>query len=80
MASLERSRAAAWSSQLAFTYVPMPPSQSRSARASRMARISSFGVSVFFGRSSSFCTSSDTVIDFALRSKTAPPFDSSAGL
>ena len=58
----------------------MPPSQSRSARASRMARISSAGVTTFFGSSNSCWTSSEMVSVFALRSNTAPPGESSSVL
>ncbi len=43
---MARSPTSAWLSLLAFTYVPMPPFQSRSTGAVRIARINSIGVTL----------------------------------
>ncbi len=60
-------------SDAARTYVPMPPFQSRSAGARRIARISSFGVSSSASVPSAARTGSVSAIDFALRGWTPPP-------
>jgi hypothetical protein len=53
----------------------MPPLNSRSAGASRIARISSIGVTVSTSsaRSSAVRSCGDTGIDFAVRGQTPPP-------
>ena len=64
---------------LALTYVPMPPFQSRSTGARSSARISSFGVSDSSSTPSAARTSGESAIDFAVRGKTPPPGEISAG-
>ena len=75
-ASLVRSPAAAWDSVAAFTYVPMPPFQSKSTGRRRIARMISFGVAAAVSMPSSARASPGSVIDLALRSNTPPPRDS----
>ncbi len=53
----------------------MPPNHSSSAFDSSMARISSFGVTLSLSMLKSFFISGVSLIDFALRSKTPPPFE-----
>ena len=62
-------------SRSAFTYVPMPPFQSRSTSAVSIARISSAGVSALTSSAmpSATRTCADTGTDFALRGYTPPP-------
>ena len=59
----------------AFTYVPMPPLNSRSTGASRAARISSTGgrLSTPSGRPSAARMGAETGMDFAVRGHTPPP-------
>ena len=59
----------------AFTYVPIPPLNSRSTGASRIARISSTGESATASSASPSAAriASDTGIDFAVRGHTPPP-------
>ena len=67
-ASLALSPASACDSKLAFTYVPMPPFQSRSTGARSSAWISSFGLSDSSSMPSASRASSDSGIDLAVRS------------
>ena len=72
-ASLALSPTSAWVSDDAFTYVPMPPFQSRSTGARSSAAISSFGASCSASTSSAARTCGDSGIDFAVRGNTPPP-------
>src|SRR5262249_34602792 len=62
-------------SVLALTYVPIPPFQSRSTGALRIARISSTGVSAVThpSRPSAARTPGVTGTDFVVRGQTPPP-------
>ena len=71
--SFARSPTSACRSLRAFTYVPMPPFQSRSTGARRSARISALGVSRSASTPITARTSGEIGIDLAVRGKTPPP-------
>ena len=73
IASLARSWAASSVSSEAFTTVPMPPFQSRSTGARRIARIRSVGASDSSSIPSALCVASDSGIRLAARGQTPPP-------
>ena len=65
-------------SVLALTYVPMPPNHMRSTSSWRIARTMSGPVTTFALNPSSARASGDSVISFAARSYTPPPFESAS--
>ncbi len=78
IASLERSWASASVSVEAFTSVPMPPFQSRSTGARRIARMTSVGGSDSSVTPSASRACGESRIDFAVRGKTPPPSEISS--
>ena len=79
-ASFARSPTSACRSSRAFTYVPMPPFQSRSTGAQSRAWISSLGVSDSASTPSAARASAESGTVFAARGKTPPPGEISAGV
>ena len=67
------SPASACDSAEAFTYVPMPPFQSRSTGARRISRMSSTGESSCASIANASLISSEIGIDLAVRGYTPPP-------
>ena len=72
-ASVSRSPTSASVSSEALTNVPMPPFQSRSTGARRIARTSSSGSSASASTPSAVRTSGESGTDFSVRAHTPPP-------